>query len=78
MSVFFITNSMLILLSTIRLRNENIVCFDKSRLLNSDKINTIIFSKIGTLCQNIFEIEGYHPVHISSCKLNKVHLRNYK
>ena len=78
MSVFFITNSMLTLLSTIRLRNENIVCFDKSRLLNSDKINTIIFSKIGTLCQNIFEIEGYHPVYISSCKLNKVYIKNYK
>ena len=78
MSVFFITNSMLILLSTIRLRNENIICFDKSRLLNSDKINTIIFSKIGTLCQNIFEIEGYHPVHISSCKLNQIHIKNYK
>lgn len=78
MSVFFITNSMLILISTLRLRNENIVCFDKSRLLNSDKVNTIIFSKIGTLCQNIFEIEGYHPIHVNSCKLNKVHIKNYK
>ena len=78
MSVFFITNSILSLISIIRLRNENIICFDKSRFHNADKINTIIFSKLGTLCQNIFEIDSYHPVHTNYHKPFKIFIKSYK
>ena len=64
MPMYFITNSIIILLSLYRLKKNNIICFDKSRLLNSGNIDTIFFSKTGTLCNNCFEIISYHPVYI--------------
>ena len=75
MPMYFITNSIIILLSLYRLKKNNILCFDKSRLLNSANIDTIFFSKTGTLCQNSFEIISYHPVLIY--RQGIINLKNY-
>jgi len=75
MPMYFITNSIIILLILYRLKKNNILCFDKSRLLNSANIDTIFFSKTGTLCQNSFEIISYHPVLIY--RQGIINLKNY-
>ena len=77
MPMYFITNTIIILLSVHRLRRNNILCFDKSRLLNSGKIDTIFFSKTGTLCYNNFEINSYHPVSINPHKPTIINIKNY-
>ena len=78
MPTYYITTSIIIFLSVNRLRKENIFCYDKSRLLhNSGNINTIFFSKTGTLCENTFEVNGYHPVFINPKKSNKVNFKTY-
>ena len=77
MSVYFITNSILVLVNIIRLKNKSIICFDKSRLFNSDKINTIVFSKVDTLCKDILEINGYHPIFFNSKKASNLIIKNY-
>lgn len=46
MPMYVITNSIIILSSVFRLRNENIFCFDKSRLLNCGKVDTIFLAKL--------------------------------
>ena len=75
MPMYFITNSVIVLLSLCRLKKNNILCFDKSRLLNSGNIDTIFFSKTETLCQNSFEIISYHPVFIY--RQGIINLKNY-
>ena len=78
MPSYYITTSIIILLSIIRLKSENIFCYDKSRLLNnSGRINTIFFSKTGTLCENTFEVNGYHPVYIHPKKPGKINFKTY-
>lgn len=77
MSVYFITNSILVLVNIIRLRSKNIICFDKSRLFNANKINTIVFSKINTLSKSILEINGYHPVFINNQRPFNLYIKNY-
>ena len=72
MPVFYITNTIIIMISIINLKNENIFCFDKSRLLQSSTINTIFFGKTGTLCENNFEIYGYHPIYVNPHRSNKI------
>ena len=62
MAVYFIIQNILIFLSIINLKKLDLVCFDKSRLIKSGKINTIIFNKTETLSENSLEIYGYHPV----------------
>ena len=57
---YFLTHSFMILLGVFRLQKNNITCFDKSRLINSGKINTIIFNKTGTLSGETLEIDGYY------------------
>jgi magnesium-transporting ATPase (P-type) len=57
---YFLTHSFMILLGIYRLQKNKITCFDKSRLINSGKINTIIFNKTGTLCGKTLEIDGYY------------------
>ena len=76
MPTYYLTNSIIILLSIIRLKKENIFCYDKSRLLNnSGRIDTIFLSKTGTLCENIFEVKGYCPVYFDPKKLRKINNR---
>ena len=57
---YFLTHSFMILLGIFRLQRNDIICFDKSRLINSGKINTIIFNKTGTLSSETIEINGYN------------------
>ena len=78
MPVFYVTNSIIIMISIINLKKENIFCFDKSRLLQSSTINTIFFSKTGTLCENDFEIYGYHPISVNSHRSNKIAYTTFK
>ena len=78
MPTFYITNSIIILLSIIRLECKNIFCYDKSKLLsNSGKIDTIFFSKIGTLCTNKFEVNGYYPAYIDPKRGGAVNYKIY-
>ena len=77
MPMYFITNSIIILLSVFRLKKNNILCFDKSRLLNSGNIDTIFFSKTGTLCYNNFQINSYHPAFANPHKLGVINIKNY-
>ena len=77
MSVYFITNSIIVLVTIIRLRNKKIICFDKSRLFNAHKVNTIVFSKIDLLSKSILEIDGYHPVFANCQKPYNLFIKNY-
>ena len=77
MPVYFLTNSIILNLSVINLKNENIFCFEKFKLLSSSTINTIFFSKSGTLCENNFEINGFHPIYINPHKPNIISYRTY-
>ena len=78
MPVFYVTNTIIIMISIINLKNENIFCFDKSRLLQSSTINTIFFGKTGTLCENNFEIYSYHPIYINPHRSNKITFTTFK
>ncbi len=79
MPVYYITNSIIILYSVFRLKAENIFCYDKSKLINnSGRIDTIFFSKTGTLCQNSFEIKAYHPAYFNPHKYNSIGYKTYK
>ena len=75
---YFLTNSIILILGVYHLKKENIHCFEKSKLLCSSTIDTIFFSKTGTLCENNFEINGYHPIHINPHKSNNISYRTYK
>jgi magnesium-transporting ATPase (P-type) len=75
---YFLTNSIILILGVYHLKKENINCFEKSKLLSSSTIDTIFFSKTGTLCENNFEINGYHPIYINPHKSNNISYRTYK
>ena len=78
MPTYYLTNSIIHLLSVIRLKKENIYCYDKSRLYdNAGKIDTIFFSKTGTLCENKFIVNGYYPASIDPKKPNVIGYRVY-
>ena len=79
MPVYYITSNIIIFLSIIRLKSENIFCYDKSRLLNNaGKIDTIFFSKTGTLCKKNLEINEYHPVYINPHRPGIITYKVYK
>ena len=79
MSVYYITSNIIIFLSILRLKSENIFCYDKSRLLsNAGKIDTIFFSKTGTLCKKNLEINEYHPVFINPHRPGIITYKVYK
>ena len=75
---YFLTNSIILILGVYHLKKENVHCFEKSKLLSSSTIDTIFFSKTGTLCESNFEINGYHPIHINPHKSNNISYRTYK
>jgi magnesium-transporting ATPase (P-type) len=77
MPVYFLTNSLILVLGFVHLRKENVYCFEKSKLLTSSTIDTIFFSKTGTLCESNIEVNAYHPICISSHKANSVSYRTY-
>ena len=76
MPVYFLTNSVIYIISIIHLKNQNIFCFDKSRLINASRINTIFFSKT-SLSENKYEINGYHPLYITSHKSNNLGYKTF-
>ena len=78
MPVYFLTNSLIFISSIWHLKSKNILCFDKSKLAISSKINTIFFNKTGTLCDNNFEVYGFHPPYITSYKSNNIGIKTYK
>ena len=78
MPVYFITNSIIYFIGLFHLKNENIYCFDKSKLICPSKINTIFFSKTGILCDNNFEINGFHPIYINPHRANSISYKTYK
>ena len=78
MPSYFFAKSIIIFLSLFNLKNEKILCFDKSKILCSSTINTIFFGKTGTLCENKFEINGYHPLYISPHNSNYITYKTYK
>ena len=77
MSIFFLIQNILIFFALLELNRLNIVCFDKSRLIKSGKINTIIFNKTETLSENYLEIEGYHPISSNINRPNHFIFRYY-
>ena len=78
MPVFYVTKTIIIMISIINLKNKNIFCFDKSRLLKASTINTIFFGKTGTLCEDNFEIYGYHPIYVNPHRSNKITYTTFK
>ena len=78
MTTYFLISSIIYITSIIHLKNENIICFDKSKLICSSTINTIFFGKTGTLCENDFEINGYHPIYKNSHKSNNMTYKTFK
>jgi len=78
MPVYFITNSIIYFMGIFHLKNENIFCFEKSKLISPSRIDTIFFSKTGILCENNFEINGYHPIYINPHRANSISYRTYK
>ena len=78
MPVFFLTNSIIFLSSLLHLKDKNIFCFDKSKLPISSRINTIFFNKKGILCDNNFEIYGFHSLYINPHKANNISIKTYK
>ena len=77
MPMFYLMNSVIILLGITKLKKENIFTFEKSKLLKSCTIDTILLGKTGTLCEDKFEISGYHPISISHHNINNLGFRNY-
>ena len=77
MPVYFLTNSIIYFLGVFHLKKENIFCFEKSKLTTPSNINTIFFGKTGILCENNFEINGYHPIYINSYRTNNISYRTY-
>ena len=77
MPVFFLTNSIIYFVGIFHLKKEKIFCFEKSKLVTPGKIDTIFIGKTGILCENYFEIKGYHPIHINQGKLNNISYITY-
>ena len=77
MAIFFIVQNILILFDLFQLNKSNIICFDKSRLIKSGNINTIIFNKTETLSNNYIKIHSYHPVSYKIKKSKKLIFNNY-
>ena len=73
---FHVINSAIILFSSHYLAKENILCYDKSRLLYAGFINTVFFDKTGTLSENCFDINGFFPVSIIPNK-SQLYLKCY-
>ena len=59
---FHVVCSGIIFIGAIYLANDNIKCYDKSRLLYAGGVNTIFFDKTGTLSEKNLEIGGFFPM----------------
>ena len=77
MSTVFLNNGIIILLGVFDLKKENVFTLEKSKLLTSSNIDTIFMNKTGTLCDDKFEINGYHPISVNHHNLNNLGFRSY-
>ena len=77
MPMYYLINNLILLISSWDLQNKNIYTFDKSKLLSSSNIDTIFLSKTGTLCEDKFEINGYHPIAVNNHSFNNLGFRTY-
>ena len=78
MPIYFLTNSIILIFSTLSLKKDNIICFDRSKFLSSSTINTIFFGKTGILCDNKLEINAYHPISINPHKPSNISYKTFK
>ena len=78
MPVYFITHSMILISNFYNLKQQNIFCFDKCRLLHTYNINTIFFSKANILCENTLEVCSYNPININLQKHDMINYLIYK
>ena len=77
MPMFYLLKSFIILLATAKLKKENVHTFDKSKLLRSSTIDTLFINKTGTLCDDKYEINGYHPIYVNHHNINNLLIKNY-
>ena len=77
MPAFFLTNSIIYFMGIFYLKKKNILCFEKSTLINAGNIDTIFISKTGILCENNFEINGFHPIYINPHRPNIINYISY-
>ena len=77
MPMYYLINSIIILLGIWSLKKQNVHTFEKSKLLCSSNINTIFISKTGTLCDDKFEINGFHPISVNHHNINNLGFRTY-
>ena len=74
---YYITHSMILLMSLFHLKRKNIFCYDKCRLLHSYNIDTIFISKTDIISESSFEVHNYNPVYISDQKTNNINYKMY-
>ena len=77
MTIFFLIKSIVLLLGVWDLKKENVYTLEKAKLLSSNNIDTIFINKTGTLCEEKFEINGYHPISVNQHNLNNLGFRTY-
>ena len=77
MPMYYLLESYIILIGIIKLKNENIFTFDKSKLLNSSSIDTLFIGKTGSLCDDKYEINGYHPIWVNYHNINNLSFKTY-
>ena len=77
MPMFYLIKSVILLLGIWKLKKENIHSFEKSKLLCCSNIDTIFIGKIGTLCEDKYEINCYHPVCVNHHYINNLGFRTY-
>ena len=78
MPVYFITHSIILISNLYNLKQQNIFCFDKCRLLHTYNIGTIFFSKANILCDNTLEICSYNPININLQKHGMISYLTFK
>ena len=78
MPAYFFTKSLILMLSIINLKKDNIFCFEKSKILKTCEINSIFMGKTGILCDDNLKINCFHPIYFNPYKSNKINYRNYK
>ena len=78
MSAYFFTHSIILMKGLHNLKRNNIICYDKCRLLFSYNINTIIFSATSVITESSFDINTYNTVYIGNQKSNKIIYKTFK
>ena len=77
MSAYFFIHSIILIHSLFGLKRKNILCYDKSRLLHSNDIDTIFLSKTNLLSESLFKINTFNPVFINNQKSYKLNFKAF-